>query len=133
MHRSRITIVLIGDIEGSATSTHPGNERHMPGRTKGPYSITHREDCYRANSWSLAQWKSCSFGVDNPIGGISPVEGQVIAEQVPLLPCPPDTVPSTRVGTGTKLKRVPVGGVKSLVTCLVKCRSSMIKHRNLCT
>jgi len=116
IHGIGIPIVLVGDIEGTPVSADPGDKGHVPGCAKGPRAVGHGEDRYRANPWRCAQWQTCAFGVDDPIGSIAPVERQVIAEQVPLLPGLPDTVSSAWIGAGAQLEGVAVGRVKSLIT-----------------
>ncbi len=108
-HGSRVTIVLICYIERTTVRADPGDKGYMPSRAESPHTVCNRKDSYRARPRSCSQGQAVTFCVDNPISCIAPVERKIIAEQVPLLPCPPNTVTPCWVGAGTEWERVAIG------------------------
>src|SRR2546426_6719602 len=107
-HWVGISIVLIGYIEGRAVRTDPRDKGHMPGGTESPDTICAWKDGYRTWAWGCSQGQTKAFRINDPIGGIAPIGGKVIAEKVPLLPCPPDTVTSYGKRTGAEGERVAI-------------------------
>ncbi len=74
IHRIRVAIVLIGDVEGAAIRTHVGNKGNVSGSAKGPDPISARKDGDRANTRSRPRRQACLLGINHPIGCITPVK-----------------------------------------------------------
>src|SRR5438128_6300155 len=108
MYRCWVTVVLIGNIEEAAIRVDSGDKGHMTSSGKGPDSISNREDSYCSNTRCGTQWQAISFGIADPVGGVTPVTRQIIAKQMPLLPSPPDTVSPSRKWARTQNKRITI-------------------------
>lgn len=127
VHRGGVSIVLIGDIEGGLVLADPGDKSDMARRAEGPYAIGNRKDGDGGEARLCPDWQSKALGIYNPLGGVSPVERQIIAQQVPLLPGPPDTIAATWIGAGTEPKGIAIRGKGELLAVHINRRVGMVK------
>ncbi len=129
IHGLRIAIVLIGNIECIAARTDIGDKGGVASRTKGPDAIGAGEDGQRANARRCADRQTGALGIHNPVGGIAPVGRQVITQQMPLLPRPPDAIAPGGIGAGAEGIRVAIRRIKRLTTAHIHRWRGMIQHR----
>ena len=129
IHRVGIAIVLIGHIEAAAIGADIRHKSHVSGWTKGPDAISAGKDGDRTDARGCSQRQARTFGVHDPVGGVAPVQRQVISQQVPLFPCPPDTISPGRERARTELERVAIRRVERLITTRLHCGGGMIQDR----
>ena len=126
-HGCSVAIVLIGDIERGLILAHPRYKGNMTRCAKSPDAVRDRKDSYRTQARFRSQRQAEAFGIHSPFSGIAPVQREVIAEQVPLLPGPPDTVSASRERTRTKRKGIAISRKGDMCTASINRWSRMVK------
>ena len=116
IHKMGIAIVLIGHVECRVIATNRGHERDVSIGAIRPYTISAGKDGYCSYPWRRANDQTRTVGIDRPISGIAPVQRQIIAQQMPLLPRPPHAVSTHGVRARALGERVAIRRIEGLTT-----------------